>query len=123
MEEVVEETPGQVFERGGSVKLWKLPLEAFKLGRRLVVTEAYYFGALCEVAGRIVEVNFLEKGVHLGMVATGTKDEEILKHVTSWRRSESKVMFARRSVWGSLMLPVWSIWSRAIWSSPARKGL
>eukprot|EP00438_Fugacium_kawagutii_P005927 Skav229277 [mRNA] locus=scaffold952:315844:320262:- [translate_table: standard] len=70
------------FRKGEEVDLHMLPLEGYKAGTRLVVTEGTYYDGPCQVAGRVREVSYHDSGTKVKVILTGTKSEELLKHGT-----------------------------------------
>lgn len=65
--------------RGEVVDLASLPLEKLGKGVRLVMDDASYFTAPCQVAGVITGVEIADGEVWLRMKATGTTQESLLK--------------------------------------------
>lgn len=71
------------FKAGREVSLREVPISAFRIGARIIVTEGTYYSGGCQAAGRVREVHYNERGAHLGLVLTGTTNEDLLKFGTS----------------------------------------
>lgn len=83
--------PEDDFRGGRSVPLWNLPLDVFKVGSRIVVSEGSYFEGPCQVAGRLREVNYGEGGGRLKLLMTGTSNEELLRYATGMEEKIAEV--------------------------------
>lgn len=58
----VAAAPAENFKQGRAVPLHSLPLETFKVGSRIVISEGSYYSGPCQLAGRVRELNFTEQG-------------------------------------------------------------
>ena len=70
----------ELWHRGDLAQLSKLGVEEVTAGTRVVCPEASYFGAACQVAGRIRGVDIQDSGIHFTLQLTGTTSESLLRH-------------------------------------------
>ena len=71
------------WDRGQPVALAQVPLAELGGGSSLVFTEADYFGAIVEVAGKVTKLEVADGEAHLQLSLTGTKSEDVLKQHTA----------------------------------------
>ena len=67
------------WSRGAEVDLHQVPLDQFRPGSSLVITEANYFGAKVKAAGTVQRVEMVKDGSYLYLTLTGTDSEELLR--------------------------------------------
>ena len=70
------ETP---WSRGVVVDLHQVPLDQFRPGSMLVITEADYLGATVKAAGIVQRVELVKGGAYLYLTLTGTDSENLLR--------------------------------------------
>lgn len=78
------------WDRGEVAVLRDIPAEKL-MGANVVVTEADYFGARVQVAGKVMRVELGDADRHLHLAVGGTNPEEVLKQVTAAPGSLFKV--------------------------------
>ena len=67
---------------GEEVSMRSVPLELLGRGVKLVVSEGTYFTAPCQVAGTIDRLEIAGEDVHALIRATGTSNENLLRHAS-----------------------------------------
>ena len=74
--------PRELWMSGEEVSMRSVPLELLGRGVKLVVSEGTYFTAPCQVAGTIGRLEIAGEDVHALIRATGTSNENLLRHAS-----------------------------------------